>query len=66
MIRAYSGKGAMSSPTNVATLPNIAVKHAANDSAAHGELIMTGNCNEIKIVMMTKHATAKRTRLKGF
>lgn len=49
----------------VAVLPSTAVKQAANDRAAHGELMIAGNCNEIKIVTMTKHATANRVRLKG-
>jgi hypothetical protein len=41
------------------------VKQVANDSAAQGELIMTGNCNEIRTVMMTKHATVRSARLRG-
>lgn len=66
IIRAYSGNGAISSPTSVATLPSTAVKQVANDSVAHGELIMTGNWSETKTVTMTKQATASSTRLRGF
>lgn len=65
-IKAYSGSGAMSSPTSVAAHPSTAVKQVASESAAQGELMIAGNCNEIKIVMMTKHVTAKRVRLRGF
>lgn len=66
IISAYRGRAAIAPPATIAVLPKTAVTDAANNIAVHGELIVEGNCNAIKIVTTTKQATAKNARLNGF
>ena len=60
-MRAKSGKGAVEPPTTVEQPPNAAASRVANDRAASGELIITGNCNAISSANMMRHVIDRRT-----
>lgn len=60
-IRAKSGSGAVEPPTTVLQPPKAAANRVANDRAARGELIITGNCSAMSSANMMRHVTDSNT-----